>query len=548
MANEINQSSKTTCDGEPSGEFPVISAPSVNGATPVDGDKTLYQGQKIALSVSTSNLKSNNYDSIKFEIAWSDDFSSLDKLKAGLIVHPDSVANTTQSITTADTYDLDVVVFGQWSTTNFGFCRWNVDVTGPGLPDLSLNGNHLGAESTDYGYGTSTISAGNLYAIKLIPGNTTTFNEAASIKVSGYQINDASGNAITTAQFSACVVAKNGNLDNFDFWDKNHAKLNKIRVGGHDTYVWIDSDTNGSFTFYVSSNLASGMYSDTLTMLIGNEDPVIAQVIVGTPEKGHGSSLLRAPVPDDAEGDTLLLKSTDYFVVASVPRPPVPNAIQSGDVLIPIVNNKLQLNSFFIANGNGIPNGFPDCFSIPVAAFTVGADNVLKYMTVRQNQVGFSSEATYQVTGTGNSGNIPPYPQMPLYEAPIIVGNEACLAIDFDMVENGLTVKIQWLGGGWAPVSGDVLKLIIVFNGWNAGGAVHAAQTVPFPPIDSTDLTNGYAQFVVGYQYFAGWVPNGRDQSTVFLQYQVPNDGTNAPGYSTATKTMNIDTVPPGGV
>ena len=148
------------------------------------------------------------------------------------------------------------------------------------------------------------------------------------------------------------------------------------------------------------------------------------------------------------------------------------------------------------------------------------------------------------------SGNGPqPYPPQPRYLAPIMVGNEECTNITFDMIENGATIKISWDGAGWTPVVGDQLTLYLFFDGWNGGIAVNQTQVIKFNAIVATDLTNNYATQVVDYKYFAGFSEGPQGQkSTVFLQYQVPDDGANKPGYSIATRTMYIDTVPPGGV
>lgn len=531
-----------------------VDDPSVDNATPADGTTTLYQGQKIKLTVNTSNLATNNYDTIKFKIFEGPDFERLDVTKTGLIVHPDSIGNVTQTVTDSDdAYTINAVVFGTANSTHLGHCRWNIEVTGPAaqnLPVLELNGTRLGP-STDYGYGTKSVRANRLYGLRAIPGGVSdTFDENKAIKVSGFQIYDDKTKAPISAQFSACVQAKNGDLTYFDFWDANLQKLTKIKHNGVDSYVWIDSDANGKFTFYVTSNLTDDMYCDTLTMDIGDADPDIAEVIVGNPSDAGISSGLRAPSPDEAQGDLLKLESADTYVVASVPKLRIPNLVQRNDVLIPIVNGNLQLTSFFTADSDGWDAGFPACFSIPVAAFTGAADNIyeLQYMVVRDNTIVMSSTAEYEVTGVGDpSGVIPPFTGSPRYLAPVMEDNPSGQLIDFAMVQDGVKVKISWAGAGWTPQANWVFTLYIIINGWDLNDKeVHSRTKVVLPAVSGTDLTNNFQEIDVGYEYFAGII-EGDPPSKLLMQYLVTDDGGIDQGYSTPTKQMHINTVPPGG-
>lgn len=531
-------------------------SPTTVTATPPDGTLTLYQGQKISLSVPTTGLSTAGYTSIAFQLRSNDDFSSLDRSKAGLVVHPDSAADVTQTIhSDSDTFLLNAIVLGSVSQSNLGFCRWNVDVSGSGS-DLTLDGSHL-SPSTDYGYGTNAIYANELYGVKQIEGNTTTFDASKAIKIENYQICDNSRdrNAITNVKFSAYVNGKTGDLTNFDFWDANETKLSKIQVNGTDTYVWIDSDDTGKFTFYITSNLSKGAYSDTLVMQIGNEVRNIAQVIVTTPGGVTNSSNLAGPQPDQVAGTTLTLARSDTIVMVSIPPGNDPDAIQEGDILIPCLGfdppYKLLLNAFYVADHDA-STGFPDCFAIPSSALDIsksGEQNQLQYFVIRGAEASLSSEFSFTAMGAVSGNGPQPYPPQPRYLAPIMVGNEECTNITFDMIENGATIKISWDGAGWTPVVGDQLTLYLFFDGWNGGIAVDQPQVIKFKAIVAADLTNNYATQVVDYKYFAGFSEGPQGQkSTVFLQYQVPDDGANKPGYSIATRTMYIDTVPPGGV
>ncbi|HTH76835.1 MAG TPA: hypothetical protein VL635_20805 [Trinickia sp.] len=537
------------------GEKPV--QPAVQGATPADGDNQLYQGQKIALTVKTKDLQTANYEQIAFQIALDDLFNPIHDEVTGLLVHPDSVSNSSQSISADTDYTLNAVVFGTASTTDIGQCRWNVKVTGTGLPDLTLNGTYL-TPSTDYGYGTSSVMTTKLYGIKAIPGNTSTFDENAAIKISDYQVfkDDASSTAITGVQFSACVGSKSGDLTNFDFWDANQAPIPKIKDdNGKDTWAWIDSDQNGKFTFYVTSNLSSGMYSDTLTIAIGDSNQDIADVIVGDPKSGEVSSWLSAPTADDAVGGTLKLDSSVSYVIASVPRLLVANTVQRGDILFPIVlagaknpTIKVLYNAFFVANHNGFASGFPSCFSIPVDAFTGASDNTygLQYMVVRGTTVVLSSTWSCEVDGEG-SNNIPPFDGSPKFPLPVMVGIADNQEINFNMVENGVKVKISWEQSAWQPEVGEWFILNIGINGTDiSNNEVHSRQTVPLPAITQSDLDVKLQTIDVEYKYFAAII-KGKSASTMFLQYEVKHDNTHSKGFSKYV-THDINTVPPGGL
>lgn len=547
-ANDGSMGDATSFDG-----LLRLQPPALN-ATPQDGTTSLYQGQKVALTVPTTGLSSAGYSSIAFQLYRKDDLKVLDSSKAGLVVHPDSAADVTQTVQTdSDTFVLNAVVLGQVSQNDFGYCRWNVDVTGAN-PDLALGGTHL-SPSTDYGYGTLAVYANELYGVKQIEGNTITFDASKAIKIDNYQISDAgTKSAIETVKFSAFVEAKTGDLTYFDFWDSNETKLNKIQVDGKDKYVWIDSDDTGKFSFYITSNLSDGAYSDTLIMQTGNEARNIAQVVVTNPQGITPSANLAAPQPDQIAGSILTVPSSDSIVMVSIPPTFSQDAIQPGDMLIPCLGDgppyTLLLNAFYVADGNA-SDGFPDCFAIPVSALNIsesGEENQLQYFVVSGAQASMSSNLSFTAKGAPSNGP-QPYPPQPRYLAPVMVGNEQCLDINFDMVEKGVTMKISWDSAGWAPIAGDQLTLYLFFNGWNGGVAVNQPQVIKLDPIGTQDLTNKYATCVVDYKYLAGFAegPQGQ-QSTVFLQYQVPDDGTNRPGYSIATRTMNIDTVPPGGV
>lgn len=553
MTQENNSNSERGHESESRDISSKLATPSVVGATPADGAKSLYQGQKVALTVDTTSLKENNYTTISFLLHRNDDFTILDQLKAGLMVHPDN-SNNQVPITDSDTYAFNAVVFGKASQSDFAFCRWNVEVDGGSQGALTLNGKYL-PPSSDYGYETNAVSAGALYGLKQIPGNTTTFDASKAVVVNGYQIFDKNNAAIKTETFSACITSKNGlDLTNFDFWDATHKKLSKVSVDGKEKYVWVDSDGTGQFTFYVTSPLPTGIYSDTLVMMIGNESPEIAQVIVGDLGSVDADSNLPAPQPDGMTGSELRVPPSMSIVPISIPQPLFPggDGIQAGDMLVLRVNGVALLNSFVLAD-HGISNGgYPDCFLVPASALSIsgdGASNVLDYIVLRDSSSSaLSSEFPFVAYGDSSSG-IQPFPPTKKYQMPVFTDGLDYTDIDFTRVEKGLGVKISWENANWAPASGDVLTLSIGFAGWNEDVADNQIASVPFPAISSQDLTNKYATFVVDYKYFAGFVKGPAGQpSKVFMQYQVPDDGVNQAGYSFPTPTMHIDTVPPGGL
>lgn len=553
MSNESDSNESFAEVSKASGPTVKVGNPDINGATPTDGTVTLYQGQKIALAVNTTDLNTTGYTQIKFELLKNADLTVLDNTKAGLIVHPDSTGQTTQTITAADDYTIKAIVNGAQSTQRLYYCRWNVEVTGASLDPLALKGTHL--QNGDYGYGTNKISVGPLFSMRRIPGGTSTFDAAAAFKIDNYQVSDGAPTPAPIAKtFSARIIGTKGNLDYFDFWDAGQAKLPKIQVNGHDSHVWIDSGPDGKFNFYVTSNVADDMYVDTLRMMVGNQSPDIAMVIAGNTGDAVVNASLPAPMPNNAVGSNLSLGDHDSFVVASIPTLNDASAVQQGDLLIPLVNDVPLVDSFFVANDDGVGAGFPNCFSIPVAALTTGTNGdlyKLSYMVVRGTEVAISCDASYHVSGTGQSGNLGPFPSSGAqYNAPTMSKNPAQLDIDFNMVADGFPVRISWDSSKWAPDLGTVLTLQLIFNGWNSSGAVNTIRNVAFPAIVQADLDAKYQEVPVDYKYFAGFIKSGDKQSTVCLQYIVPPVGSpqKPQAYSTPTNVMNINTVPPGGL
>ncbi|GAB1584758.1 hypothetical protein PPNSA23_47010 [Phyllobacterium phragmitis] len=502
----------------------------------------------MTLDVQTSGLQSAGYTDIVFQLFADDDFSHADSSKPGLVVLPGQTVN--QTVSAATDYKVDAVVWGSQSPDIAG-TRWNVSVTGPHLPTLDLKGSKI-QNSTDYGYATSAITAGPMFGVVQIPNNVQTFDAGKALKINAYQINDTSGQPITTVPFSAFITADSEDLTNFDFWDANHNKLTKISSELVGDLTWIDSDATGKFTFYITCN-ASSAYSDTLTLNVGNQSPQIALIVAADPATLGISSILPAPKPSNVLGSDLNLSDQDTSVFIDIPKAVFPNVFQANDILILVVNGKVQPNTAtaVVAGYTTLP--FKNFFNVSASDLNVspdGASNTLQYINVRDGETSLSSEFPFIAIGNSQSG---PSPQPPTrkYLMPEIVGNPGYLEIEYEDVVNGLTVKIDWSGANWAPNLNDVLKLTIQFNGWNWDGTTNtSAPVISFDPVASGDLQNKYIQKTIEYRYFAGLIedPSTGAKSKLFMQYYVPASGNNQAGWSQSTPLIDIDTVPPGGL
>lgn len=547
-----NQRSTGNEEAQSNNDASKVGGAKITGATPNDGSVTLYQGQKIALSVQTQGLKTGNYTTATFELFQNSDFTDLDATEFGFVVHPDSQSKITQTVATdADTYKLNAVVLGTPSQTSYDYTQWNVSITGAGsLTPITLSGAHH--KDGSFSYFSSSVSTDSLYGVVLISGGTQAFTGdiTKAILVSGYQVHDTAGNALPN-QFSGFVTAMQADLTNFDFWDyTTHQKLNKVQVKNVDTYVWIDSDANGKFAFYVTSNLSvsADVYSDTLNLTIGDQSVQIAQVIVGQDINLNGSSLVPAPYATYETGTTLTLSPTQTEVSVSIKKPITRDALQVGDVLLMYVNDSLMSDIVYTIPAGYSDGGIKDCFEVPVSAFKVsetGAVNSLQYVVLRDITVQASSKGSVTVIGASSNGNLP-QPSGRIYAPPIIVEDPSYLDLNYPMVREGLTVKVSWAGTGWVPKQGDKLALYIHTSGWNSvsGDGNNVVTKFEFPPVGPTDLTAGFVSKLIGYKTFAGFhnsTTTGQS-STILMQYQMPNGD-----YSLPTPNMKINTVPPGG-
>lgn len=538
-------------------------------ASPPEKTSDFYQGQKVALGVDASKETwyTKGYKTVTFCLYTDDGLNVLDRSKLGLVVHPDTQTDPKVTMTSVgpqfavqkdgDTYTASVVVLGRVSSSDYGFIRWNIQVEGVDgqgkpLPVITLDGTNFGA-STDYGYGSNAVAMNTLQSSgnRVIQGVAdNSFQLANAIYVSNAQVLQADATTPEPKTFSAFISALHGDLSKFTFWKSDkQTKYDKIQVDGVDTYVWIDSDANGVFSFYVTSNLAQGVYSDTLLMTVGNAQVPVARVIVSSKGLTSVDATLPAPYFDIAQGSEVHLSASDALLDISIPRAIMRGAFQTNDTLSLMVNNVLQSANVTYdvpSGGAWIAEGFPDCFQVSsnsLGPTSGGKGVVLSYAVLRDGQVGSQSTMIpFTIYSPSNgTGNIPPVSN-PIYPRPTIIENKNWLDLDFDSVEKGLTFHIAW-GAGWTPKVNDVINLFLWFDGWNRDDPETEVSPNPkFPvKVGATDLTNGYVEVSVDYGTFAGYIRGPRgERSTVYMNYQVPG----ASDYSEPTPVMNIDTDP----
>lgn len=533
---------------KPNDDASKVDGASIIGAAPPDAGPIFYQGQKITLSVTTSGLKSANYTKATFQLNNNDDLSPFDgDPPLGLVVHPDSQSKITQNVSSdSETYSLNAVVLGTASTNDYDYTEWNIAIEGGLQGPLQLNGVH--APDGDYSYFTKAVYVGPGAGIRQISGGTTGFTSDAGKAVHVIvQVMKVDAKTSIAQQFSGYVQAGTGDLTNFQFWDGvTHTQLSPIdtKTGA---IVWVDSSATGEFDFYITSNLTSGGYSDTLSMTIGTAEPEIVQIIVGDTLQISESSRLPVPVP--ADGVNLKLDSSHTIFDIDVPRLTFPNAILPGDTLVLCLNDAILPSSFYTVPDDYTGGAIRSCFAVSAASWkstVAGYQNTLQYVLLRGRETVTSGEKPVTVSGSSGGGNNDPQPYVRVYGRPAIVEDPGYLDLDYERVQAGLTVKISWDPNNWKPKLGDVLNLYVDFNAANISGAPMSQVTsIPYPAIQQADLDNQYIQQLIDYKVFAGFLGG-----TVFMQYSVPANPANLgqPGYSVPTPTMGINTVPPGGL
>lgn len=523
------------------------SNPNLDGANPPTG-ATFYEGQKINVQISTTDLLAGGYTQVQFYVAVDDALQELPPrfLTTGIAVHPDS-KSLAQTVTSDSDYSIDVVIYGRAPAS----ATWNVDVNNPGdagLKELSFPAN------IEYLTLNPVLYIPWLGYQFLPPGDNNPPTLSNSLHIKGYKVYDSS-NAAVSKQFSALIQpAADGeltDLSSLHFFDANKTEIKPVDTGK--TKLWIDSDATGSFEFYVSANTSSSAaILASLAMNIGTQTVDLPQLIIADYADIPFDAQTPSPAIDGA-GSTYTVNSLPIGVI--VPHT-AKGDIQEGDTLFLIVNGSLLPNTGQKYNKNTeyLVAGDLPFFHISPSLLKMsdqGVQNTLSYLILREkNKPVKSSELNFKAqTGNLSGGINPPYPDDG-YTPLVIEGYAANSKLGADDVRNGLTAKIDWTGWQKAPPKvGDQFVLLGFIVGYDRN------QNQSFPTIQITsrevtqdDIDNkGYIEVPIPPQPLYGWGDSSDgDHSYVIFQYVVdPKAAT--PQYS-KTSRYYLFTLPPGGI
>lgn len=522
--------------------------PNLNGANPTTG-ATFYEGQKVNVQISTTDLLAGGYTQVQFYVAVDDSLKELPPrfLTTGIAVHPDSKP-LTQTVTSDSDYSIDVVIYGRAPDS----ATWNVDVNNPG--DSSVTELFFPA-NIEYSTLNPVLYIPWLGYQFLPPGNQNPPKLSNSLHIKDYKVYDASG-APVSKQFSALIQpAADGELTDLSglhFFDANKTEIKPVDTGK--TKLWIDSDASGSFEFYVSADTSSNdAVLASLAMNIGTQTVDLPQLVIADPDNIAFDAQTPSPAIDGA-GSTYTVNSRPIGVI--VPHEAI-GSIQEGDTLFLIVNNTLLPNTGQKYNQNTeyLVAGNLPFFHISPSLLKMsdeGAQNTLSYLILREkNKPVKSSEFNFKAqTGDLSGGVNPPYPVDRDYTPLVVKGYAPNSKLGADDVRNGLTAIIDWTGWQKAPPkAGDQFVLLGFIVGYDRN------QNQSFPTIQVTsrevtqdDIDNkGYIEVPVPPQPLYGWGDSSDgDHSYVIFQYVVDPKAAK-PEYSDIS-TYYLFTLPPGGI
>ncbi len=522
----------------------------LDGATP-PSNTAVYEGQKVPITIQTTDLAADNYTQIQFCIAVDDEINDEKNNPipvSGTAVHPDSMNKLIQQVSpTESDYGINIVILGKTDQD----ATWNVYVTGTGGVDPQQF-------TPNINYKTSGVYIPPLWSYEfLLPGNNTQVTGDNALRIRSYQVQDA-GRAAVQLPFSARLALQSGSeqtdLTCLHFFDSNGQE---IPPTADKQSVWIDSNAQGVLDFSITANTPVSSWNlVTLTMHVGQATVNLPGLII----------VDLSQIPKDAQVDPPQIKGATGTFQVDPSGPPigviVPSTtlgsgrgqIQVNDTLFLAVNGTVLAETGRTVTANDkelIANNQP-FFSIAPSLLNysqAGGNNTILFLIVRpENGAVKSSEFTFTATGDeDDQGTVSPFPTGDQKFPPLtILEFKPGHVINADDAENGFTAKIDWSSWkhDYKPVLNQVLTVYCLIAGYDRHN-VFQPMIVPIQthPVTSDDLLNDYLETPIKSPSLrgVGVGPNG-ENSTIIFQFLAGTE------YSKPTPQYTIDTLVAGGV